>query len=271
MLDPAADPFPADVFSLGKTLWVLATDFAWPPDGHQPSATRSFSIADLAPHVQAEELDDLVDRCTRLHPDERPTMGQVATDLSAWLNPPVPRRELDVSQIRVELRRKLQSQLAEGDLLEQRKELAYAAARRLQELMRPLNDALRNVHPRPELDRPAENPARFFLTSRESSHENVVWTHARVSRITSGPEFHPYALTVGTGLELIEDGDLVFRRLVVVGHERFGGDDYSWYGGEVRAPVGSIEMSRLLDDGMDELGERLKEGLAAFVEHLPES
>ena len=50
ILDPAgADPFPADVYSLGKTLWVLATGLGFPPEGHQPAGTRSYSINDLRP------------------------------------------------------------------------------------------------------------------------------------------------------------------------------------------------------------------------------
>lgn len=47
-----ADPRPADVYSLGKTLWVLATGQRYPPEGHQPAGTRRFSINELNPHPQ---------------------------------------------------------------------------------------------------------------------------------------------------------------------------------------------------------------------------
>ena len=41
ILNPAtAHPHPADVYSLGKALWVLATGQAFPPEGHQPTGTR---------------------------------------------------------------------------------------------------------------------------------------------------------------------------------------------------------------------------------------
>jgi len=51
ILDPAnAEPHPADVYSLGKTLWVVATGQAWPPEGHQPAGTRGFGIGDFRPH-----------------------------------------------------------------------------------------------------------------------------------------------------------------------------------------------------------------------------
>lgn len=83
--DPTnADPFPADVYSLGKTLWVLATGQAFPPEGHQPAGTRQFSVSDLRPHPHAQLLDQLIDRATSIHPQERPSMREVADDLQAW-------------------------------------------------------------------------------------------------------------------------------------------------------------------------------------------
>ena len=56
-----ADPFPADVFSLAKTLWVLATQQSFPPQGHQPAETPRLSIADLRPNHHARQLDLVVD------------------------------------------------------------------------------------------------------------------------------------------------------------------------------------------------------------------
>ncbi len=49
-----ADPHAADVYSLGKTLWVLAAGQNWPPLGHQPTDSGGFSIADFRPHRNAE-------------------------------------------------------------------------------------------------------------------------------------------------------------------------------------------------------------------------
>jgi serine/threonine protein kinase len=85
ILDPTtANPHPADVYSLGKTLWVLATGQAWPPEGHQPAHTRGFEIGDFRPHPRAAALDQEVDLMTRLHPEERPSKEQVARDLTMW-------------------------------------------------------------------------------------------------------------------------------------------------------------------------------------------
>ena len=59
LIDPVhANPHAADVYSFGKTLWVLATEQSFPPEGHQPAGTRKFSIADLRPQQHSEALDD---------------------------------------------------------------------------------------------------------------------------------------------------------------------------------------------------------------------
>jgi serine/threonine protein kinase len=109
ILNPAtADPHPADVYSLGKTLWVLATGQAWPPEGHQPVGQRRFEIGDFRPHPRANALDQEVDLMTRLHPEERPSKEQVARDLAKWhelSSEPVP---FDVSDARTRVRAKLE-------------------------------------------------------------------------------------------------------------------------------------------------------------------
>jgi serine/threonine protein kinase len=152
ILDPtAADPLPADVYSLGKTLWVLATGQGFPPEGHQPAGTRKHSIADLRPHPHGPALDQLVDRTTRLHPEERPSMSEVARDLRAWSQLRGEPGALDVANQARRLRERLAEELASEDILDQRKEMALDAVRKLHDLFKPLNDALRNVHPRAEI------------------------------------------------------------------------------------------------------------------------
>jgi serine/threonine protein kinase len=118
ILDPVnADPLPADVYSFGKTLFVLATGLAYPPEGHQPASTRGFSVADLRPHPHASVLD---------------RVSEIAADLAAW-HELGKTTTIDVSALAVELRAKMQREIAAEDLLEQRRELALAAVRRLQD------------------------------------------------------------------------------------------------------------------------------------------
>ena len=81
-----ADPALADVFSLAKTLWVLCVDQRWPPQGEQQSANEAYSIGRYRAHPLSRQLDQLVERCTRHDPHERPSMREVADDLEAWLS-----------------------------------------------------------------------------------------------------------------------------------------------------------------------------------------
>jgi serine/threonine protein kinase len=272
ILDPVnADPLPADVYSFSKTLFVLATGLAYPPEGHQPASTRGFSIADLRPRPHAAALDRLVDRATRLQADQRPTMSEIAADLTAW-------RELgrtatiDVSALAAQLRAKIQREIAAEDLLEQRHELALAAVRRLQELCRPLNEALRSAHPRPQLDVVADRYARNVLhTPRSWGAPDIVFAYDRVSKIGSGEEPRRFELSFGRGLDLTADGTLIFRAFVLVGLNRTLGSKYSWASEALDAPVGSVASERMLEEGVAALAEKVQEGLAVFVAELPES
>jgi hypothetical protein len=216
-------------------------------------------------------LDRLVDLATRLQPDQRPTMRQITADLTAW-------RELgktptiDVSAFAAQLRAKMQREIAAEDLLEQRRELALAAVRRLQDLCRPLNEALRSVHPRPQLDAIGDGYARNVLHSpRSMGGPDIVFAYDRVSKIGSGEEYMRFELSFGRGLELTADGTLIFRAFVLVGLNRTLGSNYTWTSEALEAPVGSVESERMLEEGVAVLAEKVQEGLAVFVAELPEA
>jgi serine/threonine protein kinase len=264
-----ADPLPADVYSLGKTLWVLATKQHWPPEGHQPAATHGYSIAALRPHAHADALDQLVDLTTRLHPGERPTMDQVARDLAAWGDLGQLPGELDVSEISAEFRSKVNRELAAEDLLDERKKMAQGAARRLQELVRPLNEALRKVNPRSEINLMPDRAAQTALhTVWHSRGEEIAFEFGRISRIGARPGPIPFELTMGFGLELTGSGDLLFRSFIDVGLRHVMGTAFNWASGSAQAVVGSIEADQMLERGITELTAKLQEGLRIFVSQV---
>jgi hypothetical protein len=195
---------------------------------------------------------------------------EIAADLAAW-------RELgktatiDVSELAAQLRAKMQREIAAEDLREQRRELALAAVRRLQELCRPLNDALRSAHPRPQLDIVGDRQARNIVhTPRSMSAPDISFAHDRVGRIGSGEEPRRFELSFGWGLDLTADGTLIFRSIVHVGLQRAFGSPYSWTSEASDAPVGSMASERMLEDGVALLAEKVQEGLAVFVAELPE-
>jgi serine/threonine protein kinase len=89
---------PADVYSLGKTLWTLATGLSVPPLGEHRlefdgKRLKAFGVA----HPRAFRLDHLIDLMTREVPDERPAMDRVAQELNDWAASPTPRESAELS------------------------------------------------------------------------------------------------------------------------------------------------------------------------------
>jgi serine/threonine protein kinase len=271
MVDPThADPFPADVFSLAKTLWVLAVDQRFPPSGHQPADASGFTIADLRPYRQADGLDRLVDRATRIRPEERPTMEDMDRDLTSWLELSAEPIALDVSDVRSRLRLKMAKELEEADTQDRNRDLAHAAIRRLTELVTPLNAALREIHPWAEIDTMGDRLSQNLLRTHEHwGGPGIALRWQRCSMIGHGDPPRRYVLRMARTVELDEEGTLVSRFMVDVGPDGVMGTDYHWESEAFRAPVGSIAADRLLQQGVSELASRLREGLQVFDEKTP--
>jgi serine/threonine protein kinase len=265
-----ADPHPADVYSLGKTLWVLATGQAWPPEGHQPVGTRGFEIGDFRPHPRASALDKEVDLMTRLHPEERPTKEQLARDLVSWHELSSEPVAFDVSDARSRVRTKLEKAISEQDTQEQRRDLAHAAIRRLQELTAPLNEGLKSLHPRTHVDSASDEMTRNLLRTHYGKEVSFRWF-----RCTIVAPFDDFpgstALKMGRSVELFNDGDLQLRLMVHVGPQGVMGTDFDWVLDDRSAPVGSVEAEKMLDDGVRELTDALKRGVEVFVDNLPDA
>lgn len=270
--DPArADPLPADVYSFGKTLWVLATEQRFPPEGHQVAGTRQFSIADLRPHAHSDRLDRLVDRATRIHPDQRPTMSDVSRDLRAWRELAAEPVSVDVSELRSQLLDRMAKELASEDLLQQRKEMALDAVRRMNDLFAPLNAALRDVHPRAQIDISPDTYTRNMLSSPDHmGAPEMVFRFQGLSQITSRPDYSVFALRLGRSLELSAEGQLSFRSFVDVGNPDVFGHAFTWHSDASEAPVGSIQADVMLQESIGETQQRIVEGLEAFIQNLPE-
>ncbi|MHB1344947.1 MAG: hypothetical protein ACYCX3_11415, partial [Thermoleophilia bacterium] len=247
------------------------TEQRYPPAGHQPARMRDFSIADYGPHPKAEALDRLVDAMTRLRPEERPKMEQVAADLTAWLDLEVGGTAIDVGDLRSRLKKKLRPELDEEHLRERRKDLGAESVRLLQELTAPLNAALKSLHPLARIDAMDDKlTANTLRTHRVFGSRVIDFYWQRCSSIAAGSPHYPYALRVGRSLEVDSDGVLIFRALAVVNHPATGGHDFWWESGDREAPAGSIEADHLLRSAADELGVRLREALEVFVERAPD-
>lgn len=114
--DPAnADGGPVDVYEVGKTLWVLATEQRWPPEGHQSADDPPFRIADFVVHPKVDGLDRLVDEMTQTYPPRRPSMTDVVQELDAWRRREATSVQFDLAKYQAELHAKLAPRLAEKE------------------------------------------------------------------------------------------------------------------------------------------------------------
>jgi serine/threonine protein kinase len=81
------DPKPADVYSLAKTLWVLASGQRFPLQGEIRTDIPQARLSTYVQHDRALILDLLLEKSTRHDPNNRPTISEFAAELSAWLKP----------------------------------------------------------------------------------------------------------------------------------------------------------------------------------------
>lgn len=267
----SADPKPADVYSLAKTLWVLATGQNYPPSGHQRARERDFALLELRPHPNAHLLDALIDRATLLHPGERPTMAEFAAELRRWLTLTPEPEAFDISELSEAFRAKMQAQIANEDIAEQREDQAREALRRLMELLTPLNQALRDLYPRAVINgSPDEFTRNTVKTHAYGGSREITWRQQRLSHITLENGYRDFALRFPFAVELAADGGLIVHMEILVGPTRtMGGIRFDWSPDPWEAPVGSIEVEEMLREAVREAGPQLRDAIAAFAEHAP--
>jgi Protein kinase domain len=256
-----ADPFAADVYSLAKSFWVLATGLDFPPPGHQPADAAPYRIADFRPHPQAARLDELVDRATRLNPAERPTAADFGAELTSWLDLPAAQSDFDLSAISSAVRATLAPEIDETQRVEGWKEEAYKAARRLEELVRPLSAAVKEADPRAEVAVMDDLVSKRLRTLEHSASPEILFHFARATKIATGSPPIQKVLRVGRGVELIEGGQLIVRTMIDLGLDGVMQTDMHWMSDERSVRVGSIQQEAALQEAVTELGVKLREAL----------
>lgn len=273
VINPAgADPKPADVYSLGKTLWVLATGEKFPPGGHQRSDERDLQIARFRTDTRAELLDRTIDRTTLLRPDGRPTMESVARDLRAWLRlpsrPAEATRTIDVEALVEPFKKKLQTEIDAETSEQERVRMGMRVARELEALSAPLDAALRRLDSRAQIGRADHNLGAALHVPDTLGSERRIHSDEHVSSIVSGPRYFPFAVSYGWGLDLYESGVVAIQTVVFVGHEEVLGSDFWWAGDRRRAEVGSVELATILRQSVDEMSRELQKALRIYESKL---
>jgi serine/threonine protein kinase/N-acetylneuraminic acid mutarotase len=138
----------ADVYSLAKTLWVLATGQTFPPPGEQRLDTPQMLLRTWVLHPRAFRLDPLIERATKHDPQSRPMMTEFRDELRAWLNPGTTQTEsMDLSAITKRIADAVSSTKQSVERRSQQIALAQAAVRKLEEGLALVNRQLDQAKP----------------------------------------------------------------------------------------------------------------------------
>jgi hypothetical protein len=107
----------ADVFSLAKTFWVIATGQRLPLQGQHPEGFRGAWLENYRAEANTAPLDRLLIRATALISEKRITMKQFEEELAAWSSPQQsisePTNLSDVGPLLIDPYRRANSELAE--------------------------------------------------------------------------------------------------------------------------------------------------------------
>jgi hypothetical protein len=267
MVSPAtADPNLADVYSLAKTLWVLAADQEWPPPGNQPAGDQLYSIGAYRPHARVSDLDRLVDLCTR-RPEERPSLSSLASELTAWLDPPeMPDDQVDLGDLAARIGARLGSERARKDLEQQRLDLTRADAELLAELLDPLVRAVAEVAPEArQTVREEATPAIRVLPEGGQGRVVAQWPHGLY---VAGPGLTPMMFDLATLVAALDDGQMQLGGTYLVKQAELIGSRFMKVYGPWRLEAGSAASRRAIYDLVADMRADLPAALEAFAEAL---
>lgn len=147
LVDPDnADSGPADVYSLAKTLWVLATGQNYPLPG---PLLREFPPCQISSYITDERaylIEALIEKATHPAPEERPSMQDIAEELSAWLEPPPSTLQaVDLSDLQSRISPTIERYKRRKDLQDRCTKHVEQIVERLIEQLHPLAQGLQEV------------------------------------------------------------------------------------------------------------------------------
>jgi serine/threonine protein kinase len=258
-----ADPFSADVFQLGKSLLVLASGLTDPPQGHIPAGS-SGALSRYVTDARSDALDQIIDRCSRREPENRPTMAELTRELEVWLEYEPPPGDPDLNELIAEFRARHRDSLEARDLQDQ-------WGRRLSEIVRQLESTtLRWVEDRfggaglnPALRPYHDHHQRLerirTMGSTPSLAGDQRWVVGEI-----GDRSWPTKVIVGIGVDVNERGEFWLAAYAAWGDLRSTATR-RWDREDVTAPIESIEVNALLEAVEAEVKEVCAEILRELI------
>lgn len=266
-----ADGEAADVFSLSKTLWVLAAGQNYPPQGQLRFDIPQLRLSSYVAHPRSQILDLVIERATHPDPKQRPRMSQVAEELSAWLRPATP---ADLSSTDIsDLGPHIQAAVAPLQRANARKGQAMKLVRQIPETLkshlRPLREEVAKYYSQTPITR---DPGILQVApaNRNIGSPQVWWEETFAVKIISDP----MRLSSGFGVRLTDDENLE----IIAAHVLYyappdRGSVLSvpqnrgsvWHDTRV-APIGSALQERAIAELARRLSETLRVALKSFLD-----
>ena len=258
---------PADVYSLAKTLWVLATGQRYPPQGEQRIDVPQLTLSENVAHPRSRLLDHLIENATKHNPEERPSMAEFAAELDAWLaEPSRPVSPSDFSGIAARVKALIEPGRREEEHRNVLVKEAWDAGERMKQLLQPMSDRLVQAGmpgAEKDFDDPSFLQAALYTQGRDIG--KLVWTMRGWNRTGArgGPQ-----LWSGFTLRVFANRQL----WLAVGHivDTHGEHEVVWSDEQV-VPIGSARQELALSALANGLISNLRPALERFEDLLAAS
>jgi hypothetical protein len=265
LADPAnADWYAADVFALGKCLWVLETDNPFAPQGHIAADGGAATLSRRIVVGDIDVLDRMIDRATAPAP-VRFTMREFAAELEAYGENP---RNHELPTTTAEALQRARDAMQETFTVRDAERARRAAFEEASSLVRTRSEELFDVVQRVDNDAetgPFANNAMQALTEPLGEMGGPSFehhTHWGV-RIQKGSDFFPSALLLDFGVAIDTAGVVHLWAFGFAGPtEVMGGTSAGPYVQE--APMSSLQLER----GVDELVALLSDELPRLLDEF---
>lgn len=269
-----ADGRLADVYSLAKTLWVIATGQRYPPPGEQRTDVHQVQLSAYVVYPRAYLINRLLERATRHDPSRRPSMRQVVEELNAWraliqggdstlpnLTSVGPKIEAAVAPLQRAEQRKLEQINQAQAELERLSERMKVIAKPVADFA-PCNGEIgygRKIQANcpQQKDSGPKVPPDIVILNQSSPYFLVIC-----------PDSRRIQLVCGIGMDLLEDGRLHVAAAYIL--EVLDKGDVIWCE-QIEAPVGTAKCEKAADALLDKFSQNLPWALEKFADAVKES
>ncbi len=261
----------ADVWSLAKTLWVLAAGQQWPLPIEHRTDLNGLRVADLRPHPRALLIDRVLERCTTIEPTRRLTMRELANELRTWasMEPDPARPSFDLSELGAKLRQRLAKETDSRSTLERLHELTQDHRDALQARLEPLHLQMEANYDAVEIAVYDQLNDNILGSMDAAGLPEILWAESAVDRILTGPDFNRFVFQVGWIVELLSPSTIRVAGVVGFGWTETTGWEQSPVIEQV-APVGTLQAEQAISAFADELLALVPDWLSRFIERLPQ-